>query len=159
MLSDLTKGQTQYVTGIINPTISSVFFPGSGALLHTCVQYQVQTWGEYPGKTSQQYCDPLSCGCALYQADSDHVKSFSLTFALVEYCNGHFKISFLFLCSELFHCEGDQTLSQAAQTGGGVSILGMVLDMVLGNRVQVVLLDQELDDFQNPSILNHAVLL
>lgn len=43
--------------------------------------------------------------------------------------------SFFFLCLEWFHCEGDQALAQT----------GMVLDMVLGNWVQVVLLEQELD--------------
>lgn len=52
---------------------------------------------------------------------------------------------FLFLCLEFFHCEGDPPLSQAAQTGDGVSILGMGMNMILGNWVQVVLLDQELD--------------
>lgn len=44
-----------------------------------------------------------------------------------------------------YFIKSDQTLSQAAKTGGGVSILGMVLDMVLGNWVRVALLDQELD--------------
>lgn len=43
------------------------------------------------------------------------------------------------------HYECDQALAQVVQTGGGVSILGMVLDMVLGNWVQVVLLEQQLD--------------
>lgn len=53
--------------------------------------------------------------------------------------------SFLFLCLEWFHYECDQAPTQVAQTGRGVSILGMVLDMVLGNWVQVVLLEQQLD--------------
>lgn len=32
-----------------------------------------------------------------------------------------------------YFIKGDQTLSQAVKTGGGVSILGMVPDMVLDN--------------------------
>lgn len=82
-------------------TLLSSVFTCLRSFLHTCVQYQAQTWEEYPGKISGQYCVPLSFGCALSQADNDHVKSFSLIFELAEYYNGHFKIWVRFLISML----------------------------------------------------------
>lgn len=140
-----------------------MFLPGLGAFLHTCVQYHVQTWGEHPGKIPGQCCVPLSCGCAPSQAANELVTSFSLTIVLAEQCNGHFKMWVTFLISVL----GILSLWGWPTTVTGCPDRWWSLHPRDGHEHDLGELGLGgaawpgigQDDFQNPSILNGAVIL
>lgn len=74
-----------------------MFFPGSGALLHTSLQYQVQTDGEYSGNTAFAF---LAAVLLLMQPMIISTLSASV-FVLGDCYNGHFEIWVKLLISVL----------------------------------------------------------